>query len=133
MNWFTKLLVLALILCLSRIPIPWAHSHSGMDTEQLAFHLHKYHPATTESELPNGFHWHLAEFDRTSDGDEGENPVAVLRVSLGASLMVPLPDPTIAAFPPQTLRSRPSVSTDVSLAHAVRQQHTYLRLNVLLI
>lgn len=133
MNWFSKLLVLALILCLSRIPIPWGHSHSEMDAEQLAVHLHQYHPATTESELPKGFHWHVVELDLTSDGEEGENPVAVLRVSLGDSLMVPMPDPTNAAFTPQTLTSRTSVSTDSSLAHAVRQQRTYLRLNVLLI
>lgn len=132
MNCFTRLLVLTLVLCVGRMPVPWGHSHSGMATEQLAAHLQQYHSATSDSELPRGWHWHIAELDLSTDGEEGESPVAVLRMGFDDSL-VPMPDATKVTFKAQILSCCTSASLVSDLAHAVRQQHTYLRLNVLLI
>jgi hypothetical protein len=133
MNWFNRILVLALILCLSRTPIPWGHSHIGMDAEQLAVHLHKYHPATRVNELPKGWHWHLTRIERTIDEEKCQFLVASLHESLAKLLNAPMPDATISDFAEQAFPPRTPVSTDIAWAHAVRQQQTYLRLNVLLI
>ena len=37
MIWLNRILVLTLMLRVSRTPIPWGHSHQGMDVQQLAF------------------------------------------------------------------------------------------------
>lgn len=133
MNWLNRILVLILILCLSRTPVPWGHSHSGMDAGQLALHLHKYHPATGKDELPKGWHWHVTQIELSADGETGKYPVAVLEESAGKSTIPPAPDSTHLGFTPPTVFCDSSASTEIAWAHAVFQQQTYLRLNVLLI
>lgn len=133
MNWLNRILVLMLILCLSRTPVPWGHSHSGMDAGQLALHLQKYHPATGKDELPKGWHWHVTHIELSADGETGKYPVAVLEESVGKTLTAPTPDTTHIGLTPLIVTFDSSTSAEVASAHAVFQQQTYLRLNVLLI
>jgi hypothetical protein len=133
MNSFIRIVVLALVLCPSRTPLPWGHSHSGMDAEELVSHLDKYHPATSKSDLPKGWHWHVSQVDVNTDGQTKPIPVAVVERSSGTSLVVPTPDRTSAVYPTELFRPEGPDWTCISPAHACYQQQTYLRLNVLLI
>ncbi len=54
-----KYLVIAIILQLAHIPLPWGHTHAGMDSLQLLKHLDHFHANVSSIHLPQGWHWHL--------------------------------------------------------------------------
>lgn len=130
MAWYNRIVVLTVILCLSRVPIPWAHSHVGMNAEQLVSHLNQYHAGATENELPTEWHWHVLRFDLITEYEIDHSLVAVpqfceeqLSDQNSVSTMDVLNE---------DLRSR-VLRTEDRLRHATRQQKSYLRLKVLLI
>lgn len=133
MIWLNRMLVLALIPCLCHMPLPWGHSHGGMNDGQLARHLQVYHPATGEQDLPKGWHWHVTLLALSTNGEAGQYPVAILPESDDKSLFVPIPVATTADNTASSVPFHVAASADIAWAHAVRQQQTYLRLNVLLI
>lgn len=131
MIWLNRILVLLLMLCVSRTPIPWGHSHQGMDAQQLAVHLQQYHPATAGSELPCGWHWHLARVELATDDETGRDRAVILEECRDPLLIAPAP--VHAGLAPLAGASAPISSTGFASAQAVRRQQTYLRFNVLLI
>jgi len=127
MIWLNRFLVFMLILCLSRTPIPWGHTHDGMNAGQLASHLQKFHPEGDE--LPEGWHWHLIPIELATEGAVDQFSLANVEVYDQTPFEISAPGDTNAV-------SQTNVSSkwkNVSKANAVRQQQTYMRLNVLLI
>ena len=131
MMWFNRITVLAAILCLSHAPIPWAHRHLGLNAEQLASHLREYHPATSDSEVPQGWHWHVVQLDVTTNGEHRDEFVTD---SSNHSRFAPVPESTSIVSAQQTTPgTRSPIWMNGLEARAVYQQRSYLRLNVLLI
>lgn len=131
MIWLNRILVLLLMLCLSRTPIPWGHSHQGMDAQQMAVHLQQFHPATAGGELPRGWHWHFARVELATDDETGRDRALILEESRFPLLIAPAP--THAGLAPLAAASAPVPPTDLASARAVRREQTSLRFNVLLI
>lgn len=54
-----KLVVYLLVMILGHVPVPWAHSHEGLDPDQLQRHLSVY-PQTGDGNLQfcGGWHFH---------------------------------------------------------------------------
>ncbi len=133
MTCFNRIIVWTLILCLSRTPLPWGHSHYGLDAEQLASHLRTYHPATSECDLPKGWHWHLTQFEVFTDGDTLDRHAALLTEGSDAfDVSQSASDAAVFSF---TDKYRPDCLAPMNLASAQAEWHqqTYLRLSVLLI
>ena len=131
MNWISRTLVPTLILLLCQTPIPWGHSHIGMDEGQLAVHLGKYHASTRETELPDGWHWHFATVELGTLAEPGRDADATWQESIGRLLLLRIPSSADTSFNEQAHSCYPAGSGIVG-AHAEHQQLTYLRLNVLL-
>ena len=131
MNWLHRILVPTLILLLSQAPIPWGHSHIGMDAGQLAVHLGRYHASTGETELPDGWHWHFAKVELGTLAEPGRDADAAWQESIGRLHLLRIPGATDTPFNHPAPSCYPAGSGIVP-AHAEHQQQTYLRLNVLL-
>lgn len=128
-----RFLAWALICCFTHAPVVWGHSHEKMDAEQLVAHLCQYHPATSDEELPKGWHWHVSCIDDFQDTRSKEVCKVLISLSDAHRLLLPGPDTSIAVLSAMTMPSRFSVPIDLRSARAIGQQKTYLRLNVLLI
>lgn len=126
---FNRIVVLVLILCLSRTPLPWGHTHDGMDADQLAIHVRTCHPVTSERGLPRGWHWHLTPIDGIMDHEVS----AIVPARSDNSLTLPTLQPAAGGGGTPKLGSGTCCGRFLATARAVRQQKTHLRLKVLLI
>ncbi|MEW4452107.1 hypothetical protein AB1L30_05415 [Bremerella sp. JC817] len=123
-----RIVVLTLVLCLSRIPLPWGHSHGEMDVVQLASHLQAYHPAGTGNDLGKRWHWHVTPSSQATaplpravieETSETTQPKHVSNVAVATSLELTSPLPPTKCV--------------AALHQAAHRQPLYLRLGVLLI
>ena len=128
MDLLKRVIVTTLILCLSRTPLPWGHSHSELDQEILISHLNRCHPATRESNLPLGWHWHFGPLESMTDDTGSRLPLVESGVWLESILFRTLVlSNSICVTTPDRI-----TYTDITASQSNQHCRKYLLLNVLL-
>lgn len=134
----SRLLIVLLILSASRLPLPWGHTHAGLDGPRLAEHLRQYHSTDVGVRSPQGWHLHL--FPLLVDEIGGhcvDHPANTEEISFerrAELLRSSAEQPCLSGAPPSWNDSQGGAAVGkLSPANACRQQHTHQLLNVLLI
>lgn len=128
----TRMIVLATILMVAHVPLPWRHCHKGMSTVQLTSHLRRYHASSSQSQLPRGWHWHFFQAEQASGNrltSQGEASVwEATQSTKSRSCLASIGFPRQVNLTPRRAFGRP-ISAD---AAASEHQQLYLRYHVLL-
>lgn len=59
MVWLVRILIFAILATTGVVPLPWGHSHQGMQAAELDRHREQFHFSDTLHEMPQGWHWHF--------------------------------------------------------------------------
>lgn len=65
MVWLVRVLIFSLLATTGVVPLPWGHSHQGMQQSELNRHHQQCHLTESTDQLPQGWHWHFCGCPKT--------------------------------------------------------------------
>ncbi|WDI44003.1 hypothetical protein [Bremerella sp. P1] len=67
MVWLVRILIFTILATTGVVPLPWGHSHRGMQQAELDRHREQFHWAEAADEMPRGWHWHFYGSQQSHD------------------------------------------------------------------